>query len=63
MGFAGGKLKGLKHANGEHIALLNSDTKPDKRWLEELVMNMDNDSEVGICASKLVVHGTDIYYR
>lgn len=60
LGFAGGASEGLKHAHGEYIALLNSDTEPDKKWLEELVMNMDNDPEVGICASKLVVHGTDI---
>jgi len=60
VGFAGRNLEGLKHANGEYIALLNSDTEPDKKWLEELVMNMDNNPEVGICASKLVVHGTDI---
>jgi GT2 family glycosyltransferase len=59
-GFAGGNLEGLKHANGKYIALLNSDTEPEKKWLEELVMNMDNDPGVGICASKLVVHGTDI---
>lgn len=59
-GFAAGNLEGLRHAKGEYIALLNSDTEPDKRWLEELVMNMDNDPEVGICASKLVVHGTHI---
>jgi len=60
LGFAGGNLEGLRHANGEYIALLNSDTEPDKRWLEELVMSMENDPEVGICASKLVVYGTDM---
>jgi GT2 family glycosyltransferase len=60
LGFAGGASEGLKHAHGEYIALLNNDTGPDGRWLEELVMNMDNDPEVGICASKLVVHGTHI---
>jgi len=60
MGFSGGNLEGLKHASGEYIALLNSDTDPDKKWLEELVMSMDNDPEVGICASKLLVHGADI---
>jgi hypothetical protein len=60
LGFAGGVSEGLKHPNGEYIALLNGDTDPDKKWLEELVMNMDNNPEVGICASKLIVHGTDI---
>jgi len=60
VGFAGGNIEGLKHSHGEYIALLNNDTGPDGRWLEELAMNMDNDPEVGICASKLVVHGTHI---
>jgi hypothetical protein len=60
IGFAGAYLEGLKHACGEYIALLNNDAEPDGRWLEELDKAMDNDPKVGICASKLVVHGTDI---
>ena len=60
LGFAGGNLEGLKHTNGEYVALLNNDTEPDEKWLEELVMAMDNDPKVGICASKLIVYGTDI---
>jgi len=59
-GFAGGNLEGLKHACGEYIALLNNDAEPDGRWLEELVKAMDNDPKVGICASKLIVYGTDL---
>jgi hypothetical protein len=59
-GFAGGNLEGLKHACGEYIALLNNDAEPDGRWLEELVRAMDNDPQVGICASKLIVYGSDI---
>ena len=59
-GFGGGNLEGLRHANGEYIALLNNDTEPDKRWLEEFIMAMDSDPNVGICASKLIVYGTDI---
>ena len=59
-GFGGGNLEGLKHACGEYIALLNNDTEPDGRWLEELVKAMYNDPKVGICASKLIVYGTDI---
>jgi hypothetical protein len=59
-GFAGSSLAGLKHANGEHIVLLNNDTEPDGRWLGELVEAMDSDPTVGICASKMIIHGTDI---
>jgi hypothetical protein len=60
IGFAGGNLEGLRHANGEYIALLNNDTEPDKGWLGELVKAMDNSPDVGICASKLIVHGTNL---
>jgi len=60
LGFAGGASEGLKHAHGEYIALLNNDTGPDGRWLEELVKVMDNDPKVGICASKLIIFDSDL---
>ncbi len=60
VGFAGGNLQGLKHANGEYIALLNNDTEPEEDWLGDLILAMDADPLVGICASKIIVHGTDI---
>jgi GT2 family glycosyltransferase len=60
IGFTCGNLKGLKHAKGEYIALLNNDTVPDERWLEKLVEAMDIDPKVGICASKLLVYAHDI---
>ncbi len=60
LGFPGGNIEGLKHATGTFIALLNNDTVPDSWWLEELVNNMKTNSEVGICASKLIVYNTDI---
>jgi GT2 family glycosyltransferase len=60
LGFAGGNIKGLKYVEGEYIALLNNDTEPDEKWLEELVKAMNTDPEIGICASKMIVHGSDI---
>jgi len=60
LGFAGGNLEGLRKAKGEYIALLNPDTEPGEKWLERVVGAMDSDPGVGICASKLVVYGTDI---
>ncbi|OGW38363.1 MAG: hypothetical protein A2Y97_14410 [Nitrospirae bacterium RBG_13_39_12] len=59
-GFAGGNIEGLRHAEGKYIALLNNDTEADKNWLSELVKAMDAHHAVGICASRLVVYGTDI---
>jgi len=60
MGFAGGNLEGLRRANGEYIALLNNDTEPDRGWLGELVKVMDTDPKVGMCASKIIVYGSDV---
>jgi len=59
-GFAGGNIEGLKYCSGKYIALLNNDTVPNENWLYELVGAIDSHPEVGICASKLIVYGTDI---
>ncbi|MFO0753894.1 MAG: glycosyltransferase family 2 protein [Thermodesulfovibrionales bacterium] len=57
-GFTGGNIEGLHHCSGEYIALLNNDTEVKERWLEELVTAMDSHPEAGICASKMIAHGT-----
>jgi GT2 family glycosyltransferase len=59
-GFAGGCLEGLRRAHGTYVALLNNDAEPHEGWLAELVKAMGSDSRIGICASKMLVHGTDI---
>ncbi len=60
-GFSGGNVQGLKYTNNsEYIALLNNDTEPGKNWLEHLVNAMDSKPLVGICASKLIVYGTNL---
>ncbi len=59
-GFAGGNIEGLKYCSGNYIALLNNDTVADENWLAELVEAIDTHPDVGICASKLIVHGTNI---
>jgi GT2 family glycosyltransferase len=60
VGFAAGSVEGLRYACGKYIALLNNDAEADRRWLEELVKAMDTDPESGICASKMIVAGSDI---
>lgn len=58
-GFTGGNLAGLNAAKSEYIALLNNDTEPDKGWLYNLMSGMEDNPDVGICASKLIVYGTN----
>ena len=57
-GFTGGNIEGLRHCSGDYIVLLNNDTEPDRGWLQALVDAADVHPEVGICASKLINHGT-----
>jgi len=59
-GFAKGNNEGLKQCSGKYIALLNNDTVASEDWLKSLVQAMDAHPEVGICASLLIVAGTDI---
>jgi GT2 family glycosyltransferase len=59
-GFAGGNSAGLGHTAADYVALLNNDAEPERHWLRDLVIAMETDPYTGICASKLVVHGTDV---
>lgn len=58
-GFTGGNAAGLKAAAGKFIALVNNDTRADERWLENLLEPMLQDPKIGICASKVIIEGTD----
>ncbi len=60
LGFAGGNIRGLQEARGEFIALLNNDTEAEAGWLAALVPAMENDPAIGICASKLICHGSPV---
>lgn len=59
-GFTGGNIEGLKHATGSYIILLNPDTVADARWIEELIKAANENPEVGIIASKLMVYSTKL---
>jgi GT2 family glycosyltransferase len=37
-----------------YIALLNNDTKADRRWLEHLIQAAKTDAKIGMCASKML---------
>jgi len=60
LGFTGGNLEGYRYAQGEYIALLNNDAKPDQKWLEEIVKAMECHAEAGICASKMIANGSNV---
>lgn len=54
-GFCQGNNIGYKSAVGNYIALLNPDAKADQYWLMNLVSMMERNSDVGICASKVLI--------
>ena len=52
-GYAEGNNIGVANASGDYIALLNSDTAVDERWLAELVKVLDADEGIGAAVSKI----------
>jgi hypothetical protein len=55
LGFAEANNIGVRHSHGEYVALLNSDTVVDKRWLTELTRVMENNVSIGAAQSKLLL--------
>ena len=53
LGFAGGNNLALRKAKGKYVMLLNNDTVVEPYFLEPLVEVMENNENVGICASKI----------
>lgn len=54
LGFAKGNNLGIKHAEGDYIALINNDAVADPRWLEEMVGVLENSSDARFCTSKIL---------
>jgi GT2 family glycosyltransferase len=54
-GFTGACNAGLQASHGEFVALLNSDTEADERWLEQVIAAFGRHPEVGLVASKMLL--------
>lgn len=52
-GFAEGYNRAIKCVNSKYIALLNDDTMVDSKWLEELTVAMNKDSQILAVGSKI----------
>jgi len=53
-GFIDACMLGASRAQGEYLVLLNNDTEPTSRWLDELLHVFDNFDQVGLAGSKLL---------
>jgi GT2 family glycosyltransferase len=58
-GFAGGNNRGYQHASGEYIALVNNDAVLCREWLARMTETLDANEQLGCCASKIIITGTD----
>ncbi|OPY58759.1 MAG: Poly-beta-1,6-N-acetyl-D-glucosamine synthase [Pelotomaculum sp. PtaU1.Bin035] len=53
-GFCAAVNSGIKSARGKYVALLNNDTEAGPAWLGELVKALNENIDVGLCASKMM---------
>lgn len=60
IGFAGANVEGLKYARGEYILLINNDAEVTGDCIRDLVTAMEGDPAIGICAPKMVAHGSSM---
>ncbi|TKB91600.1 MAG: glycosyltransferase [Nitrospira sp.] len=54
LGFAKACNQGARAARGKYLVFLNNDTIPQSQWLNPLVSEVDEHSDVGIVGSKLL---------
>ncbi len=58
VGFGAAVNQGFRRGRGRYLATLNDDAVADRRWLEALVEAMESASDVGMCASRVMLAGT-----
>lgn len=57
MGEDGSRNIGIKKAAGAYIATLDADTVVSERWLESLLAGITSGEDIGMCSSKIFMHG------
>jgi hypothetical protein len=55
LGFAGGNNLAACHAAGDYLAFLNPDTVVERGWLSHLVRALEQDEQVGLATSKVLL--------
>lgn len=52
--FSAANNKAANTASGEYLVFLNNDTEPLNGWLEEMILTIESEHDVGIVGSKLI---------
>ncbi|MBO8175036.1 MAG: glycosyltransferase family 2 protein [Thermococcus sp.] len=60
LGYGGGNNLGVKHARGEHVVILNPDTKVEENWLEELLKPLEREEKLITTPKILTYDGSKI---
>ncbi len=55
-GFCAANNQGIALARGAYVALLNNDAEADASWISQLLRGVEDRPEIGMVASKIVVH-------
>jgi GT2 family glycosyltransferase len=53
-GYAGGNNKGVKHAKGKYILILNNDTIAEPGWLRAMVEALESDKRLAMVTSNVI---------
>jgi GT2 family glycosyltransferase len=56
LGYSAGNNYGVKHAKGDYIVIVNPDTIPDVNWLKELVRPLEENPDIAITTSKILIY-------
>jgi hypothetical protein len=62
LGFAEGNNVGIRHAKGKYAIVLNSDTKVQENFIEELVRVAESNEKIGSVGCKIVQYDGSIRY-
>lgn len=54
LGFAGGCNFGVRASNGEYVAFLNNDARPDPAWARAAIARFESAQDVGAVASRVL---------
>jgi GT2 family glycosyltransferase len=56
LGYAEGNNLGFRHSHGDYLVIVNPDTVAQRDWLKELVRPLENDPDISLTSSKILLY-------